>query len=251
MPVLLLNEGERHAMRERVPSMDKLDELATQMNQSDDVQLLADQALAALYSALRSGELRDGQLLSMSQLVDIIDKPISAIREAVKQASAHGLLVTLPKRGIRIMEAHPDTIRDCLDFRMMFDQEGARRRISEGRLCGLQSLREQHQEMRDLARTDTAKCMATQPIEVDLSLHDYLAAGLQNPQMEAAYSANRMRIAIIQNARPFLLDRVASAMDEHLRIISALEGRDIDSAVEAIRYHCAQTLRWWGVYRPG
>lgn len=218
------------------------------MNQSHDVQLLADQAQTALYAALRSGELRDGQLLSISQLVDIIDHPVAAVREAVKQASAHGLLIILPKRGVRIMEARADTIRDCLDFRRMFDQEGARRRISEESLSGLQDLRRQHEETRDFARANTGKYISAQPIEVDLSLHDYLAAGLENAQMTAAYAANRMRISIIQNARPFLLDRVSSAMEEHLAIISALESREIDTATEAIRYHYVQTLRWWGVH---
>jgi len=84
-------------------------------------------------------------------------------------------------------------------------------------------------------------------IDVDLSLHDYLAEGLGNSLLATAYAANRMRIAIIQNVRPFLQERIKSAMEEHLSIIDALVIRDAEAAAQAIRYHHDHTLRWWGV----
>ena len=60
------------------------------MNKAQDVQLLADQAQDALWAALRSGQLRAGQFLSMSQLVTLLGLPLSAVREAVKQAVRRG-----------------------------------------------------------------------------------------------------------------------------------------------------------------
>jgi DNA-binding GntR family transcriptional regulator len=217
------------------------------MNRSNEVQLMATQAQEALWAALLAGKLRDGQFLSMSQLAEILDFPIAPIREAVKVASAQGLLSALPKRGIRIMEAHPETIRECLDFRMVMDQEGARRRIASNALSGLDALRKRHVEMRDTARTDAVRSLPPQAIEIDLSLHDFLSDGLDNAQLAEGYAVNRMRIGIIQNSRPFLQDRIVSAMEEHIAIIDALENRDIETATVAIRHHCDQTLRWWGV----
>lgn len=217
------------------------------MNKAQDVQLLADQAQDALWAALRSGQLRAGQFLSMSQLMTLLEFPLSAVREAVKQASSQGLVITLPKRGIQVMEAHPEIIRECLDFRMVLDQEGARRRSASGNCGDLAPLREQHQAMLDAARGNAGSDLPPQAIQVDLSLHDYLAAGLKNSQLAAAYNANRMRIAIIQNARPFLQLRIVSAMEEHLAVIDALQRRDGTAAAEAIQHHCEQTKRWWGI----
>lgn len=208
---------------------------------------MATRAQDALWAALRSGRLRDGQFLSMAQLVDLLEFPIAAIREAVKQASSHGLLAALPKRGVQVMEARPETIRECLDFRMALDQEGARRRIAGHALDGLGALRARHVALRDAARAHAAHDMPPEAVETDLSLHDFLAAGLGNSRLADSYAANRMRIAIIQNSRPFVPDRIASAMEEHLAIIDALAARDAAAATEAIRHHCAQTLRWWGV----
>lgn len=208
---------------------------------------LGDEAQQELLTALRSGALREGQFVSMSQLVDLLGRPLAPVRDAVKQASAHGFLTTLPKRGIQVMEATPETIRACLDFRMTLDQEGARRRISTGNLGDLPTIRAHHEEIRDKAASTSGAGLPPQAIRVDLSLHDHLAAGLDNPLLSDAYEINRVRIQIIQNVRPFLHDRIVSAMTEHLAIIDALETRDTDAACKAIQTHCTHTLRWWGV----
>lgn len=217
------------------------------MNEAIKGELLTDKAYQALVSALRAGTLRNGQFVSMSHLVDLLEYPIAPVREAVKQGSAQGLLSTLPKRGVQVLEASPDIIRECLDTRMVLDQEGARRRISGGNLEGLDDLRQRHETMLDEARGEPTGHLPSKAIRVDLSLHDYLAEGLGNSQLLAAYDSNRIRIAIIQNARPFLHDRIVSAMEEHLAVIDALKKRDATAATAALKYHCEQTLRWWGV----
>ncbi len=217
------------------------------MSQLRDVQPMADQAFDALKAALQQGVLREGQFLSMPQLIEIIEFPIASVREAVKLASSEGLLVTLPKRGVQVMEARPDIIRECLDFRMVLDQEGARRRIASGDFSGLEMLRIQHQDMLDSALNAGAGDSPLMVIELEVSLHDYLAAGLGNSHLEKDYAANRLRIAVIQNTRPFLQARIVTAMEEHLAIMGAMEARDSEAAAAAIRYHYDQTLQWWGV----
>ncbi|MFP7675454.1 GntR family transcriptional regulator [Marivita sp. S0852] len=214
---------------------------------SQPAPLLEEKAQHALWAALRQGTLRGGQFLSMSQLVDILGCPIAATRDAVKQASALGLVTTLPKRGIQVMDVNFVAIRESLDFRMLLDQEGARRRIAARSLDGLDRLRDRHDHLWQEANTEGAGDLPPRAIETDLSLHDFLADGLENAQLSAAYDVNRVRIAIIQNIRPFLKDRIASAMQEHLAIIDALGRCDVDATELAIRYHYDQTLRWWGV----
>jgi DNA-binding GntR family transcriptional regulator len=217
------------------------------MNQQQDGQLLADRALYALQEVLQQGILREGQFLSMPQLVEILGFPMAVVREAVKQASAQGVLVTVPKRGVQVMEARPETIRECLDFRMVLDQEGARRRIAADELDGLEALIARHREVLDQARDSAAGGLPPIAIAVDLSLHDFLAEGLGNSRLESDYADNRLRMAVIQNSRPFLQVRIASAMEEHLAIMDALRRRDAEGAVSAIRIHCEQTLHWWGI----
>lgn len=212
-----------------------------------DSGISANKAQDLLWGALRSGQLRAGQFVSMTQLCDLFDCPIATTRDAVKTGAEQGLLITLPKRGVQVMDANADTIRESLDFRMVLDQEGARRRLASGETGGLDLLRARHEDMRDRVGTPESGELPPKAIAVDRSLHDFLAGGLGNSLMETAYAVNRIRIAIIQNVRPFLEDRILSAMEEHLAIIDALERRDEPATIDAIRHHYEQTLRWWGV----
>ena len=209
--------------------------------------MLNTQAQLSLTEALRRGDLRAGQFLSMPQLVGILGYPLAAVREAVRHAGASGWLDIIPKRGVQVLEARPETIRDTLDARMALDQEGARRRIAAAALDGLPDLRTSHQALLAEAMGQGEPELSSRAIGIDLSLHDYLAEGLGNPILRAAYEANRVRMAIFQRVRPFVQERIKSAMQEHLAIISALECRDADAAVAAIAHHCDRTRHWWGV----
>jgi len=209
---------------------------------------LTDQAHQALLARLRNGGLASGSFLSMPMLVEELGLPMAATREAVKRAEASGLLRILPKRGITVMDAGPETTRECLELRAMFDCEGARRIIESGADFPLATLRAEHERLHDAAATTMTAGLPDVAIRTDLSLHDALARGLGSGLAQRLYAENRDRIAVIQNTRPFLADRIASAMREHLAILDAIEARDTPRAMSEIREHLRHTLRWWGVY---
>lgn len=207
----------------------------------------AELAFGALVSQLRNGTLQSGAFLSIPVLVEQLDMPLASVREAVKKAEAAGLVTVLPKRGVMVMDAGPETTRECLELRAMFDCEGARRLIEQGTDISLTQLRDAHQAVLEAAKSNMTPELPRRAITTDLSLHNALSRGLGTRLAKRLYAENSDRIAIIQNTRPFLPDRIVSAMEEHLQIIAALEERDEDRAIAAIRHHLRNTLRWWGV----
>lgn len=210
-------------------------------------ELQAGHAYQQLIAQLRDGRLASGSFLSIPMLVARLDLPTAAVRDAVKRAEAVGLFTVIPKRGVIVMDAGAVTTRECLDLRAMFDSEGARRLIARQGDLALAALRDTHERLRDEAAVNPTTELSQRAIDTDLSLHDALSAGLDSALSARIYAENRDRIAIIQNTRSFLPDRIVSAMDEHLAIIAALEVREADAAAEAIRAHLRSTLRWWGV----
>lgn len=207
---------------------------------------LSDQAFDALIRALRGGDLRASAFFSMPELALRLGFPIAAIREATKLAEARSLLRILPKRGVAIMDAGPEITRQCMDMRATLDKEGARRLLAGEAPCPLAELRASHEALLEYARATDARATVVEAIETDLSLHNALAEGLTNPLLRECYEQNRDRIAVIQNSRPFLQDRIVSAMEEHLEIIAAMEEGNVPRVVAGIDRHLAQTLRWWG-----
>lgn len=209
--------------------------------------LLTEGAYEALVDMLRDGALSSGSFVTIPHLVEMLDFPLAAVREAVKRADAYGFLNVIPKRGVMIMDSGPETTRACLSLRAMFDMEGARRLIKSGADIPLKALRAAHEDMLERAQREMTPDLPRQAIRTDLSLHDALSAGLDTRLEAGLYDENRHRIAIIQNTRAFVPNRIVSAMEEHLAIIGALEARDAAAAAEAIRLHLQNTLQWWGV----
>jgi DNA-binding GntR family transcriptional regulator len=209
--------------------------------------LMADQAYERLVAHLRGGALAAGQFVSMPGLVDLLDLPLAATREAVKRGYVNGLVRVLPKRGVMVMSADREATRNCMDMRAVLDQEGARRLIAARAELPLAALRKSHMALIEDAERAMTADLPRRAVETDLSLHDLLSTGLGNPLLAEAYRVNRDRIAVIQNTRPFLPDRIVPAMREHLAIIEALEARDAEAAVAAIAEHYRITLRWWGI----
>lgn len=207
----------------------------------------SDQAYRALVDGLRNGTLRSGMFLSMPMLVTQLGFPLAAVREAVKRAEAAALLRILPKRGVMVMTADPDTTRDCMDLRAMLDLHGARRLLAGAGALPLATLRATHEALLHDAKTTPAPDLQSRAITTDLSLHDALATGLDGPVLRRLYAENRDRIAVIQTQRPFLADRILPAMTEHLAIITALEAGDLPAVETAIQIHLTNTLRWWGI----
>lgn len=218
-----------------------------ELRASPEPELLTERAHQALLAQLREGQLRSGSFLSVPALVTRLGLPIAAVREAVKRAEAAELLTILPKRGVMVMESSPAITRECLDLRAILDCEGGRRLIEAGLPLPLAELRRTHEELRDRALREPVPELSPLAIATDLSLHDALSLGLDSRLARRIYAENRDRIAVIQNTRPFLTDRIVSAMTEHLGIIAALERKDAAALCKAVRHHLAQTLRWWGV----
>lgn len=214
------------------------------MKQSQDLQ--SDQAFTALLGALREGRLRSSDFRPMPELAEILGFPLAPTRDAVKRAEEQSLVVILPKRGVMIMETGPDTTRACMDVRATLEAEGVRRLLAAGR-PDLTHLRATHVALLAEARTDPGADLSRRALATDLSLHDFMASGLDNPFLRQAYEANRNRITVIQNVRTFLPDRVVPAMEEHLAIIDAIESGSPDTAAAEIGHHLKQTLRWWGI----
>lgn len=215
--------------------------------QSEPPGLMADEAYTRLIAALREGDLVSGQFVSMPSLVERLDLPLAATREAVKRAEVNGLVSVLPKRGVLVMEATAKATRDCIDLRAVLDSEGARRFVLSADPAPLGQLRARHEALIDEATSRMTPELPRKAIRTDLALHDMLAGRLGNPITAEVYAVNRDRIAVIQNTRPFLPDRIVPAMQEHLAIIEALERRDAEAAVDAIALHYRSTLRWWGI----
>jgi len=214
---------------------------------SDDGLLLGEQAYLRLKDLLLTGALKAGEFVSTQDLVKLLDCPLAPTREAVKRAANESLLRVVPKRGMYVMDVTPELIRECFELRALFDQEGARLLASGPTPQWFDELRAAHVRVLEEARDEVTTDLQREAKDVDWRMHEMLSGKLRNTLVSEIYERNRERIRIMQNSRPLLPDRIVPAMEEHLVILDAISGQRPDAAEQAVRDHCRQTLRWWGI----
>ncbi len=210
--------------------------------------LLADQAFECLRELLRTAGLREGQFVSISDLVTLTGFPLAPTREAVQKAAALGLVSIVPKRGVLILEGDDEIARQCLDLRCMFDQEGARRLCRQHDRERIVQLMEVHRQIIQEAQDkDVTTALQRRAMITDWDMHALLAEGLNNDAALALYTNNRDKLTIMYNSRPLLPDRLVPAFNEHLLILQAILDHNESAAVQAIAEHYRQIHRWWGI----
>lgn len=213
----------------------------------DDGLLLGERAYLRMKELLLTGTLNAGQYVSTQELVEMLDCPLAPTREAVKRVANEGLLRIVAKRGMYVMDVTPDLIRQCFELRALFDQEGARILAAAAEQPSFDALRAAHVRVLEAAQNEITPDLQREAKDVDWRLHETLAGSLRNPLVTEIYERNRERIRIMQNVRPLLPDRIVPAMEEHLGILDTIATRRPDAAAQAVREHCRQTLRWWGI----
>jgi len=211
-------------------------------------QSLAQQAFEAFRDLLACGQIRSGQMISISELVEVTGLPLAPVREAVKRAAAAGLVSILPQRGVLILEATAEALHAGFHLRYLFDQEGARLLAQQAPDRELAHLRQEHERVLEQASEGAISAqLQLRAMEVDWSLHAWLTGALNNPVALAVYEENRYRLSVMQHSRRPLPERIIPAMTEHLQIIDHIQTGAPEKAVQAVRSHLQKTLRWWGI----
>lgn len=204
---------------------------------------LREQAYGNFTEHLLNRELRAGQFISQRELVELTGLKLGAIRELIPRLETEGLITTVPKRGMQIAHVDLNLIRDAFQFRLFMEVEAIQIFAREARDGAISDLKRDHEEIitectfaRDHGGIPSSLVDKAQTI--DWAMHDTVIGLLGNKIVADAYQVNSIKIRLIKQEQTQLNDRlVISTMQEHMRIIEALEVRDIASAAEAMREH--------------
>ena len=220
----------------------------TTTNNHRSTALLSEQAFHALRETLISGDIRSGQMVSISELCEKLDFATAPIRDAIKKAAAVGLVTVYPQRGIVVLELSPQELYANFHFRYLIDVEGARLTAQHPKKDELLALKKAHVDLLEkLQNTTLTRQLQLEAMALDWRLHHYLASAFNNPIVAKNYAENCDRIHVLQKYRPPLNTRITLAMTEHIAILDAiLAGNEADAA-KMVQQHFSQTLAWWGV----
>jgi len=183
---------------------------------------LHEQATQRLRQMLVEGVIAPGAKLNERELCEQLKVSRTPLREAIKTLAAEGLVELLPNRGAIAVELGEDDILNT--FEVMAGLEGlsgelAAQRVTPEELAEIEAM---HYEMKAAyTRRDLSAYY-----RLNAAIHRAINAAAKNPVLTATYTQVNARLQALRFRSNQDGEKWARAMQEHDRMVEALQKRD-------------------------
>lgn len=186
--------------------------------------LIADQ----LRAAIAEGSLAEGQQLIEVDLAASFGVSRGSIREGMQRLAQEGLLSAIPNRGMFVTAISAEDVVDIYDARRAVEASAALALMRIPQPHILENLRREYEAMIEAVNAGDRREMTA----ADQRFHEVLVNSLRNRRLEkmAQTFLVETRLCLARLEGKYVFPR--ESVDEHLRIIEAIEG---DDPVEVLR----------------
>jgi DNA-binding GntR family transcriptional regulator len=184
-----------------------------------------------LRETILSGELVPGERLLQEELAERFDVSPTPIREAIQQLIAEGVLSHSPYRGVQVAEVRLDHMHEVYLIRGVTEELATRLSVPNLRIADVKQLHAYQDQLRQALQADDLR----QVRKLNQELHMLIYRTAEMPLL----------FQIIRNLwakSPWdtlyvLPSRAAHAIEEHERILEAIDAGDADKAGLYMRAH--------------
>ncbi|KAB2329574.1 GntR family transcriptional regulator [Cytobacillus depressus] len=188
-------------------------------------------------NAIFNGNIKKDEIITEMILAHSLNISRTPVREAVGDLLKDGLLVAVPRKGLKVREITPSEKDQIIFLRVSIETEGLRRVIPSITANQIQFLKEViEQQKKAMEKNDRIKF-----IELDQKFHRKILYFAEQHLLEDIllnlYNLTRLigHKALAKNGR------MEEVLEEHLRIVEALELKDVKQATELMEEHLVQT----------
>ncbi len=208
--------------------------------EGDQRNTLADTVYETLLESILSGQLMPGTVVSEVALAKKLEVSRTPVHDALRQLAKDGLVEQQPGKRAVIATFSRNDVFDIFEMRKILEAEAARRAAS-----GLdkQSLARLRNVADELASNREDPDWVARWTDFDEDFHDTIAKASGSPRL--AQDINRYRLLHRGfNKLTTTVEVLQQALDEHIRILDALERRDPEAAAAAMIDHVQE----WQAY---
>ncbi|PKM77505.1 MAG: GntR family transcriptional regulator [Firmicutes bacterium HGW-Firmicutes-15] len=199
----------------------------------DSYKPLRELVLDAIRSAIMSGILQPRERLMEIQMAEELGVSRTPIREALRKLELEGFIVMVPRKGAYVSDLSFKDIADVFEIRAAL----------EGLAAGLAADRITEEELEDMERLLVEKREAiTQNdigklVEVDTKFHELMYKASRNERLSSIISNLREQIQRFRLTSLSFPGRNKESLDEHKKIVEAIQSRDIQIARHVAQEH--------------
>lgn len=202
---------------------------------------LRSHVFTALSSAVISGEIPAGTLLSVPRLAAQFAVSATPVREAMLDLESRGFVESVRNKGFRVAEVSDEALREVIEVRLLLEPQAMRdlaARFDPGTLPALEEI---------VARIEAGARAASmqQYLEADLDFHLRLTGMLGNSLLVETVANLRSRTRLVGLVSLAGSAALTASAAEHRELLGLLAAGDAEAAGELMRRHVSHALGWW------
>ncbi|AZO80104.1 MULTISPECIES: GntR family transcriptional regulator [unclassified Bosea (in: a-proteobacteria)] len=199
---------------------------------------LRERAYASFTERLLAREIRPGQFVTQRELVAMTGFPLGAIRELIPRLEAEGLIKTVPQRGMQVAHVDLNLIRNAFQFRLFLEKEATAAYTKNATDAEIAEQRQRHEAIIRRAEAGGDETLIEDAEDVDRLMHEMIIDHLDNDIVSQAFRVTWLKIRLIRQYETRIQNHILiPVMQDHLKIITAIEARDPDAAAAEMSAH--------------
>lgn len=195
----------------------------------------------ALSSAIISGELAPGTMLTVPTLAAQFDVSATPVREAMLDLEGRGFVESARNKGFRVTEMSDDALRELAEVRLLLEPPAMERLAGSFPLDQLPAFEELAERISAGAAAGDLRAY----LEADMQFHLGLTRLLGNALLVDTVAEMRSRTRLLGLASMLQSKKLGESAAEHAELLGYLASGDAVAARDLMRRHIAHTTGWW------
>lgn len=198
---------------------------------------LTDKVEAILREQIVGGDRAPGERLNEVEIAGELAVSRGPVREAMQRLARDGLVRIESHRGAFVRALDADEVRALFEVRVSLECTAAA-------LAAERAADDEIAALRELIASSRGAVEATaEPHYPErLDLHNLIVRCTRNPAMTRYLQLVNQELKLVRARSGFQTTRAPEALEEHVRIVDAIEGRDPEGAREAMAAHLQSAL---------
>ncbi|GAA1596141.1 MULTISPECIES: GntR family transcriptional regulator [Kribbella] len=205
---------------------------------------LREQVLTELRRRIVDGEYREGERLTELRVAEDFGVSRNPVREALRVVEAEGFVEILPRRGAVVATLDETAVRDLFAVREQLETLAAGLAAERATPAGIAGLR----ALIDEAAAATAGGDLDRVAELNSDFHRAVIDVSGNRWLQSMSAAMYHHVHWVFRAGA--AHRAPHSLDEHTRLVDAIEAGNADEATKAARLHVQAAATAALVQRP-
>lgn len=187
--------------------------------------------------AIFNGDIKQDELITEVMLAQSLNTSRTPVREAVGDLLKEGLLVSVPRKGLKVREITPSEKEQIMYLRNSIEREGLKRLLPNVTEAQIHHLRDIVEKQRESMENNNRISF----IEMDQKFHRkiiyFSEQHLLGDILLNIYNLSRL----IGHQALAKKGRMEEVIEEHVQIIDALENKDLELAQKYMSDHLLKT----------